>query len=357
MIQQYKQLIPWIKKLLALRVVSILVKYKWIQVGTLYKYFNHCRENEYHNDLAPMTLRTFTRSVTRIGNMPEFSEVLHSNRKRNGENKISTYILLLDYNKKCEKNQLDHKKYSTFNDDSIASLIFNNITPPSTPPSTSSTTSTIQTTTPTLTLPSKVNTLDDLDKLCIATSYNTTLTPQDPLDLLAEAAISSHVALRRCLTNDPNKKITKTAMQTQQSSSQHSLSQHSLSQPSYSSLQYIVPLFDFDIRPQPNPHSSISIDVPSQYTNTICPSTKWAILLHAIEEGYDCVSDVKSKKVLINDIATYVSYMDGYHKVVGKYHTFCTWYCQYQDAKRNGTLESLFECKKKQIQDYLISNT
>jgi hypothetical protein len=49
---------------------------------------------------------------------------------------------------------------------------------------------------------------------------------------------------------------------------------------------------------------------------------------------------------MINDIATYVSYMGGYHKDVCKYHTFCTWYRQYQDAKRNGTLESLFECKK-----------
>jgi hypothetical protein len=50
---------------------------------------------------------------------------------------------------------------------------------------------------------------------------------------------------------------------------------------------------------------------------------------------------------MINNIATYYSYMGGYSNVVGDFGTFCHWHDAYKKASLNGTLETIFKSNKK----------
>jgi hypothetical protein len=107
----------------------------------------------------------------------------------------------------------------------------------------------------------------------------------------------------------------------------------------------IIPYLNFKSSPRLNPFTSQEIQV-CHTTTTIRERTKWAILVSALEAGYEKLEG-QQKKQLINNVATYYSYMGGYSNVVGDFGTFRRWHDAYKKANLNGELETIFKNNKK----------
>jgi hypothetical protein len=122
-------LYEWLKALVgATNMSNILLKHKWIQSSTLFKYYNYCATRD--TALTTLSLTVFTRFLCKVSHISELAGLLHFERKRkSNSSERARYILLLDSKSKCMKDQLVSKDYSTLEDDDISSLIFNNLAP------------------------------------------------------------------------------------------------------------------------------------------------------------------------------------------------------------------------------------
>jgi hypothetical protein len=321
-----KTIFAWFNAILQVKAEYLLIKYRWYPLNLLYEYF------KYETGNKTMTYHSFSRSVLFCSTSTTLNSSVHSRRcKKFNDTKRIREVLLLDIRNKV--NLLNINDYETLDSPSLDSMTFDSHTTMFTNPL-SSDDSTSQTAN---------------DWINIEESKQEEEQQKDPLHLLLEAAVSSPNADSSLPINSFN--TTTTSQQPTSSQQQESISSHH--QPTSSHHQptllhhfiSIQPLLDFHLSPRINPCTQETITVAS--SSTPRTGTKWAILTTALELGYGVRLCLNEKKRMVDAIITYYSYIGGYASKVAEFNTFKKWFGKFEEAKRNGRLDEVFEDKRR----------
>ncbi len=249
-----KVVFSWLQSPLTCKLASTLLKYNWITSKTLYAYYNYCKNNNTICNkvivLIDMSFFTFTRCMGKIAQC-ELHGIMFTNRIMFQSNKKQTFVLFLDMN--SEKRDL--AKYSMLQNDCVSSLLFSPVSstpsnptlpyPTTTPTVTPSTQSQhYQTSTLTSSTSISENTFP-LNKVNqdIAEEYNT-MVESNPLNLLAQAAVSFHSPPREILNSANRSNMVQ--QQRQQQPPSHHLT-------NYSEYCDFSPILDFASVPRLDP--------------------------------------------------------------------------------------------------------
>jgi hypothetical protein len=355
-----KILTKWLNCVISSKALHFLpLKYKWIKIELVYQFYITMKLK---GEAPPfISHHSFIHTIRRISEMNQF---IFTERKTIETSK-AMYMLILE-NKKSNKQITD---YSIFNGP-LNGLLFSPATP-SPPPTTvplSKVTPSIQ---------HHDNSQDPYCSTSITVHYTgdkpslSTIQKNnyeegqvmDPLNLLAEIAASS--PNHSNTTNNNNDNQDNTIIQYNNDDDiQHDPNipniQHNPNNPNIQpinpNIQPIIlnhPIIDSDfinllpqlnmtIQPRLHPISLKPITMKHSSTKTARKATRWAILMTLLDCGYNAMTTNKRKE-LVNAVATYYSYIEGYCDVICSFSTFRRWHQSYLDSRRNGELVKMFE--------------